>query len=186
MKELLTTLGFSVIQYAARFYNTDGSIQIRRHQILVVSLGAQRYLINVGVRNESPRKALRLCSGQIQSDGICEYRFEKDVFFGWMLLQKEHGKDWAVIYGFTEEPQLDLDYILPSFYCEKHPESTFNKYMKLSIFSGDSNYTIVDGIFQEYRNAKVQFRKHLTNRPEICKILKQYFNLENLPYIPLR
>ena len=51
-----------------------------------------------------------------------------------MLLQKEHGKDWAVIYGFTEEPQLD----------------------------GDSNYTIVDGIFQEYRNAKVQFRKHLT------------------------
>lgn len=36
--------------------------------------------------------------------------------------------------------------------------------MKLSIFSGDSNYTIVDGIFQEYRNAKVQFRKHLTNR----------------------
>lgn len=58
--------------------------------------------------------------------------------------------------------------------------------MKLSIFSGDSNYTIVDGIFQEYRNAKVQFRKHLTNRPEICKILKQYFSLENLPYIPLR
>ena len=45
--------------------------------------------------------------------------------------------------------------------------------MKLSIFSCDSNYTIVDGIFQEYRNAKVQFRKHLTNRPEICKILKQ-------------
>ena len=150
------------LQYAARFYNTDGSIQIRRHQILVVFLGAQRYLIDVGVRNESPRKALRLCSGQIQSDGIYEYRFEKDDFFGWMLLQKEHGKDWAVIYGFTEEPQLDLDYILPSFYCEKHPESTFNKYMKLSIFSGDSNYTIVDGIFQEYRNAKVQFRKHLT------------------------
>ena len=121
------------MQYAARFYNTDSSIQIRRHQILVVFLGAQRYLIDVGVRNESPRKALRLCSGQIQSDGICEYRFEKDDFFGWMLLQKEHGKDWAVIYGFTEEPQLD----------------------------GDSNYTIVDGIFQEYRNAKVQFRKHL-------------------------
>ena len=59
------------------------------------------------------------------------------------------------------------------FLLWKHPESTFNKYMKLSIFSGDSNYTIVDGIFQEYRNAKVQFRKHLTNRPEICKILKQ-------------
>ena len=185
-KELLVALGFSVTQYAARFLNKDGSIQMRRHRVLVVTLNEHRYLVDVGVRNEAPRKALCLIEGQVQSDGICKYRFDKDDFFGWVLLQKEQGKDWKPIYGFTEEIQIDDDFVMPSFYCEKNPESTFNKFMKLSIFHGESNFTLVDGVFKEYRNAKIQFQRLLTDTAEIRDILKGYFGLEDLPYIPLR
>lgn len=184
-KELLVTLGFSVAQYAARFLDEDGPIQMRRHRVLIVALDKHRYLLDVGVRNEAPRKALLLTENEVQSDGICEYRFEKDTFFGWVLLQKEQGKDWAPMYGFTEEPQIDVDFIMPSFYCEKHPASTFNKFMKLSIFIGESNFTLVDGVFKEYRHAKVQFRRPLNDTAEIRDILKEYFGLENLTYIPL-
>lgn len=185
-KELLAALGFSVTQYAARFLDEEGPIQMRRHRVLLVTLNEERYLVDVGVRNEAPRKALHLIEDEIQSDGVCKYRFEKDDFFGWILLQKEQGKDWAPMYGFTEEVQIDDDFIMPSFYCEKHPNSTFNKFMKISIFTGESNFTLVDGVFKEYRNAKVQFRKQLTDTVEICDILKHYFGLENLSYIPLR
>ena len=185
-KELLNTTGFSVAQYAARFMNRPGILQMRRHRVLVVTLGKERFLVDVGVRNEAPRKALRLVCGEVQTDGVCEYRFEKDDFYGWVLLQKEQGKDWAPSYGFTEEPQVDDDYVMPAFYCEKHPDSGFNKYMKLSIFSGKSNYTLVDGVFKEYRDARVKLRKNLTDRDEIREILKKYFGLEHLSYIPLR
>ncbi len=185
-KELLTALGFSVTQYAARFLDEEGPIQMRRHRVLVVTLNEQRYLVDVGVRNEAPRKALRLIEDEVQSDGICKYRFQKDDFFGWVLLQKEQGKDWASMYGFTEEIQIDDDFVMPSFYCEKHPKSTFNKFMKISIFIGESNFTLVDGAFKEYRHAKVQLRKRLTDPTEIRDILKRYFGIENLSYIPLR
>lgn len=49
--------------------------------------------------------------------------------------------------------------------------------MKISIFSGESDFTLVNEIFQEYRNAKVQYRKRLTSQSEISDILKIYFGL---------
>lgn len=177
-KELLETIGFSVIQYAARFLDQPETIQMRRHRVLVVTIDGICYLTDVGVRNEAPRKALQLVQGNVQSDGICQYRFEKDDFFGWVLLQKERKKDWKPMYGFTEEIQVDDDFVMPSFYCEHHPDSTFNKFMKISIFSGKSNFTLVNGIFQEYRNAKVQLRKKLTSKSETDNILKIYFGLD--------
>lgn len=181
-KELLETVGFTVMQYAARFLDEPETIQMRRHRVLVVTIDGQRYLTDVGVRNEAPRKALQLVQGYVQSDGICQYRFEKDDFFGWVLLQKERKKNWKPMYGFTEEIQVDDDFVMPSFYCERHPDSTFNKFMKISIFSEKSNFTLVNGIFQEYRNAKVQLRKKLTNRSETDNILKTYFGLEDQFY----
>lgn len=50
--------------------------------------------------------------------------------------------------------------------------------MKISIFRGASDLTLVNGVFQEYRDAKVQFRKRLTSRSETHDILRKYFNLE--------
>ena len=90
------------------------------------------------------------------------------------------------MYGFTEEVQIDDDFVMPSFYCEKHPDSGFNKYMKISIFSGASNFTIVDGVFKGYCSGKVQLRKRLTGPEELGGILKQYFRLENISYLPPR
>ena len=159
---------------------------MRRHRVLVVTIGNQRYLVDVGVRNEAPRRALCLTCSEVQSDGVCQYRFDEDSFFGWVLLQKEQGKDWKPMYGFTEETQVDDDFVMPSFYCEKHPDSGFNKYMKVSIFKGASNFTIVDGTFKEYRSGKVQLQKRLTGPEELREVLKRYFGLENPPCLPLR
>lgn len=185
-KELLETLGFSVAQYAGRFLNSDGSIQMRRHRVLVVSIGGERFLVDVGVRRESARKALLLSCNDVQSDGICQYRFIKDPFFGWILQQKEQGKDWKSRFGFTEEPQIDDDFIMPSFYCEQHPDSTFHSFMKLSIFRGKSNFTLVDGIFSEYCNAKVQFSRSVTCKEEVRDLLCNCFLIPHPPCLPLR
>ncbi|MBQ1172041.1 MAG: arylamine N-acetyltransferase [Lachnospiraceae bacterium] len=175
--ELLKSCGFDVVQYAARFMDEEGIVQMRRHRILVVRIGDERYLTDVGVRSESPRIPLKLVCDELQTDNICEYKFQRDPFYGWVLYQKERGKQWKTIYGFTEEPQIDDDFVMPSFYCEKHPDSTFNKFMKISIFRGESNFTLVNGIFREYRNAKVHIKKELTNNAETSEILKKYFGL---------
>lgn len=89
---LLQSLGFAVTQYAARFMDEPGVVQMRRHRILVVDLDGRRYLTDVGVRSESPRKPLELVFDAIQSDGVCNYQFRKDDFYGWTLWQEEKGQ----------------------------------------------------------------------------------------------
>lgn len=185
-KELLETIGFSVAQYAGRFLYEGQPVQSRRHRVLVVTFGTERYLLDIGVRNEAPRRALRLVAGEVQSDGVCDYRFDRDDFYGWLLMQRERGKDWKPTYGFTEEVQVDADFVPPCFYCERHPDSGFNKVMKISIFRGESNFTLVDGVFQEYRNAAVQEQRRLASREEVAAVLRECFGLDGLAYIPLR
>ena len=136
---------------------------------MVVQIRNERYLTDVGIRSESPRTPIKLVSDELQSDGICEYRFRQDPFYGWVLCQKERRKAWRAMYGFTEEQQIDDDFVMPSFYCEKHMD------LLLSFFL---NFTLVNGVFQEYRNAKVQLRKKLKSKSETSDILKTYFGLD--------
>lgn len=175
---LLKSLGYPVTQYAGRFMDEPGDIQMRRHRILVVELEGKRYVCDVGVRSESPRCPLELTEGLVQTDGISEYRYEKDPFFGWVLTQKEAGKDWKPMLGFTEEVQIDADYVMPSFYCEKHPDSTFNKFMKVSIFTPDSDLTIVGNTFKVYRGGKVVERRELQTNREVVTLLKEPFGIQ--------
>ena len=174
---LLKSLGYQVTQYAGRFMDEAGPVQMRRHRILVVNLGEKRYVCDVGVRSESPRCPLELTEGLVQTDGVSEYRYQKDPFFGWVLTQKEAGKDWQTMLGLTEETQIDVDYVMPSFYCEKHPDSTFNKFMKISIFTADSNLTISHNTFKVYRGAKVAKRREIPTNEEAVRMLRDIFGI---------
>lgn len=175
---LLKSLGYLVTQYAGRFMDEPGDIQMRRHRILVVELEDKRYVCDAGVRSESPRCPLELTEGLVQTDGISEYRYQKDPFFGWVLMQREAGKDWKHMLGFTKEVQIDVDFIMPSFYCEKHPDSTFNKFMKVSIFTPDSDLTIVGNTFKVYRGGKVVERHELQTNEDAVKLLKDTFGIQ--------
>lgn len=91
--------------------------------------------------------------------------------------------NWAKtgnIYGFTEEPQLDLDFVIPSFFCEKHPASEHNKFRKISIFTATSQIGLVDDELEVYQNAKIDQRKRLQSEEEIHEILRTIFGIENI------
>lgn len=175
---LLKSLGYSVAQYSGRFMDEPGHIQMRRHRILVVNLNGRRYVCDVGVRSESPRIPLKLVEGLVQSDSISEYRYEKDPFYGWVLMQHEQGKEWKPLLGFTEEPQIDDDFVMPSYYCEKHRDSTFNKFMKISIFTDNCNKTIVGDVFSVYSGARVTERHKIASKEEAINLLQTLFGID--------
>ena len=147
---LLEKIGFSMKNHASRYLFGGDLVQMRRHRVMTVSLDGQRYLTDVGVNGESPRMPLLLEEGNVQSDGVAEYRLEKDPFWGWLLWQRLEDHDWHRLYGFTEEPQLDLDYVMPCLFCDVHPDSPINKFEKISIFTEDSNIRIWDGEYQVF------------------------------------
>lgn len=174
---LLKSLGFDVTNLAGRYIDSETTFQMRRHRILKVKTEDGTYLCDVGVRSESPRKALKLVDGLVQNDGVCDYKLEKDDFYGHILWQKEQGKVWRKIYGFTEEPQIDIDYIMPSFFCEKHPDSPFIDIRKISVFTDTSVISIVDDVLKIYEFGKVVERVVLNDAAETQNALLKYFKI---------
>ena len=174
---VLKTLGFNVVQFAGRFMNEPGVIQMRRHRVLIITLGDKRYVCDVGMRSETSRFPLELTEELIQSDGVGEYKFRKDDFYGWVIMQRLPGKDWKDLYGFTEELQVDDDFVMPSFYCEKHPDSPFNKIMKIAIYTPDSNLNIVDNEYKVYKMGKCVEEYIIKDRDEAEKMLLEKFGI---------
>lgn len=178
---LLKSLGFEVINLAGRFINDSDAFQMRRHRVLKVITSHGTYICDVGVRNESSRAALKLIDGLIQSDGISEYKFESHDFYGHILWQKEKYKEWKILYAFTDEPQLDIDYVMPSFFCEKHPDSPFISFKKISIFTDKANITLVDNILKFYQDSKVIKEVTFKKLEEVNYALENYFGIKITP-----
>lgn len=174
---LLSSLGYDVVQYAGRFMNEPGVIQMRRHRILIVTLDGKRYLCDVGMRAETSRVPLELTDGLVQTDGVGLYRFESDDFYGHVLYQKLSDKEWKPLYAFTEEVQIDDDFVMPSFYCEKHPNSPFNKILKIAIYTRDSNLNIVDNVYKVYKMGKCVEEHIIESREEARMMLKEKFGI---------
>ncbi len=174
---LLKSLGFDVTNLAGRFIDEDEALQMRRHRILKVKTMDGTYICDVGIRNECSRMALKFVDGLIQDDGISEYKLLPDDFFGHILWQKEKGKSWKKCYGFTQEPQSDIDYVMPSFFCEKHPGSPFIGFKKISIFTDTSNINIVRDDLIFYENAGIAKRVPLKNKTETDAALAHFFGI---------
>ena len=178
---LLESLSFEVTSYSARFIDKMETYQLRRHRVMCVTLGEKRYLTDVGVNSESPRVPLEITEGLIQSDGISQYKFTRSEFWGWLLWQKERGKIWKRLFGFTEEPQIDKDFITASFWCDAHPDSPFIKSKKLSIFREDCNITIRGNYLKFYLGGRVKYRYKINTGAELKEILWEYFGI-NVDY----
>ena len=174
---LLKSICFDVKSHLSRYIIPEGEIHQRTHRVMTVTIGGERYLSDVGVNSECSRKPLLLAEGLIQSDGISEYRLEKDDFFGWILWQKLKNNDWRRLYGFTEEPQLDIDYIMPCIFCDTHPLSGINKFEKVSIFTENSNIRIWDGHYQEFSGGEIVNDEIISDDKKV-RILHDLFNIQ--------
>lgn len=174
---LLESLGFTVKSYAARFIDRLDEIQMRRHRVMCVTIENKRYLTDVGVNSESTRQPLEMIDGLVQSDGISEYKFSNDPFWGWVLWQKEKRKPWKRMFGFTEELQLDMDFIPASIYTDFHPASTLNKTKAISVFREDCNITIRGNLLKFYLGGKVKYRYNILTEAELKSILWEYFGI---------
>ena len=180
-RELLMSLGYKVDQLVGRFIDPPGSpIQMRRHRVLIAEHEGEKYVCDVGVRIESTRIKLLLDSGCVQSDGFAEYKMERDSFYGHVILQNmlvPAGSGWQRLYAFTDEPQLDIDYEMPSFYCERHPDSPFNKFSMIGVRT-DYGMICLDGRYLKRTDkdgTKTILR--IEDEKEAAEITEKYFGL---------
>ena len=177
---LLRSMNYDVTDHLARFLLDEPNIPMRRHRVLKVQLADGTYVCDVGIGIESPRIPLRLIENIVQNDGFAEYRFENEPFLGWVLWQKKLMGEWKKLYSFTDEVQLSVDFLQPSFYCEKSPDSIFNKAPIIALKTNVGLNSYDGKVFKV--SSKGNIMKSITpkDKADEQKLIAELFGLNNI------
>lgn len=152
---LLRALGYTVTDYAARYLRGETTIPMRRHRVLKVEATDGVWLCDVGIGERCQREPIALAEGVEQHQFGETYRLEREPFLGWVLWDFHRGQ-WGRFYSFTEEPQLEVDFVAPNFYCEQHPDSPFNKTEMFALKTEDGRITLDGNIFKRFSGETVE------------------------------
>ena len=112
----------------------------------------------MGIGERAQREPIQLVEGLVQKQYGETYRLRKDGFLGWVL-EDFHKGVWADFYSFTEEPQLVEDYVALNFYCEKHPDSPFNKDEMFALKTADGRITLDGHVYKEIHGDQVMVKE---------------------------
>lgn len=141
LTHMLREMGFEVSERFARFLRGEPEVPMRRHRVTIVHMPDGDYLCDIGVGLIAPRLPLRIEENTIQEQNGETYRFTKDARHGWILWDLYRGR-WREYICFSDDRVFDVDFLQPSFYCEKHPDSPFNKEYMLAIKTEAGRRTI--------------------------------------------
>ncbi len=179
--EVYRSLGYTVTEYMARYLRGETEIPMRRHRVLGVTCAdGSTYICDAGIGQSAFRVPLKMAEGTVSEQYGETYRVTKDDFFGWVISDFHKGT-WRQFYGFTEEPQLNIDYIMPSFWCEHAPESPFTSAEMFSVKTPTGRITLDSNIFHIFDGDTVT-EKYLTE-DQVKEVYTKYFGLpyyENL------
>lgn len=177
LEYLLKALGYKTVNCFARYLRGENKIPMRRHRVIIAESDDLdcRYFVDAGIGERAPRLPLKLLAGVEQEQYGEVYRFEEDESLGWVLWDRHKG-EWNRFMSFTEDNQVEEDYLTTSFYCEKHPDSPFNKGNMLSIKTANGRKTVSDNEFRVFDGGDVEVQI-IRNKAELNKILAEHFGI---------
>ena len=174
--ELLRSLGYGVTEYMARYLRGEHEIPMRRHRVILAEdCEGGRWICDAGIGQSAFREPLEFREGAESKQYGEVYRVTKEPFFGWVISDLYHG-EWRKFYSFTEEEQLNIDYVMPSFWCEHAPESPFRDAPMLSVKTPEGRVTVDGDVFRIFRGDEVEER--VISEEERAGIYRKYFGLD--------
>ena len=173
---LLEGLGYGVKSYFARFLRGESELPMRRHRVLCVECEGESYICDVGIGQIAPRFPLKLEMGLVQEQNGETYRFEYDEKLGYVLWELYKG-EWRRYFSFFPEEQIEIDFLQPSFFCEKHPDSVFNKTAIVAIKTEKGRKSINDREYKEFIGEEPVLIKSDLSDGELSEILRTEFGI---------
>lgn len=174
---MLLKMGFSVSERFARFLRGENEIPMRRHRVTVVTLEDGEYFMDIGVGQIAPRLPVKMEEHLVQTQNGETYRFERDARHGWVLWELHHGA-WREYLAIPNDIAYPVDFIQPSFFCEKHPDSVFNRQRMIAIKTDTGRKTVDGNTYKVFEGEMLtEIKENLTDE-EITQILKTHFFLK--------
>ncbi|MBO5252550.1 MAG: arylamine N-acetyltransferase [Clostridia bacterium] len=177
---MLRVMGFTVTERFARYLRGESEVPMRRHRVCVVTLEDGDYMLDIGVGQIAPRLPLKIEEGLIQEQNGETYKFLRDAEHGWVLWDMYHG-DWREYICFTDDKAIDVDFVQPSFFCEAHPDSVFNKEPMIAIKTEDGRRTIDGRVYKEFIGEKLVCIEEDISDARMADLLENAFKLTPNP-----
>jgi len=175
---MLGEMGFRVSERFARFLRGESEIPMRRHRVTVVSMEDGDYLMDIGVGQIAPRQPLKIEEGLVQEQNGETYCFRRDDVHGWVLSDLSHGQ-WRDYICFADAPAFEIDFLQPSFFCEKHPDSVFNKRMMIAIKTDGGRKTLDDHTYKVFVGETLVQIEENVSEERVRELLEREFLLKN-------
>ena len=79
-------------------------------------------------------------------------------------------------FGFTMELQINADFVMPCFYCEKHPGSPFIHNNMVGIHTATGSWNLSGMQLRRLEGAQIVERRDLTEE-ELPDVLQEIFGM---------
>ena len=172
---VLEELGFRVTMLAARVRIGSDRMRARTHMLLMVNLGGEQRLADVGFGAKGFLKPLPFQPGKTFRRFHWAYRIVEDG--GIWVLQTREEDGWIDLYAFSLEPQYGIDYKVANYYVSTHPDSQFTKGIIVQQPTPEARYSLLNLDFSVDRGTSVTTRT-LGDPAELLCVLEDVFGLE--------
>lgn len=178
LDRVLRELGFNVQGLAARvrWNQPEGTVQARGHMLLLITLGGQRYIADVGFGGLTLTAPLLLEPGLEQSTPHERFRLlpEGDEFQLQALIKGQ----WQSVYQFSLQPQLLPDYEVSNWYLSNYPQSHFLAGILVARSVPGRRLTLRNNQLSEHRLNGGTEKRIIENGAELKAVLENVFGLD--------
>ena len=126
MTTVLRQLGFSVNTLAARVMRGSSAVRAKTHQMQVVEVDGERFVVDVGFGGNGLIAPLHFQPEVIDRQYSESFRLTTDERFGHVLEALVRDR-WQKLYAFTLEEQLPVDYELMNYFTSTSPDALFTQ-----------------------------------------------------------
>jgi N-hydroxyarylamine O-acetyltransferase len=174
---ILRDLGFDVQGLAARvMWNApEGAIRKRSHMLLLIQLGGERYVADVGFGGLTLTAPLRLVTDIEQLTPHEPFRLiDQDGDF---VLQAHVRDTWKALYRFDLQRQHLVDYEVSSWYLSNHPQSPFVANLMAARPVPGRRYALFNNTLTVHELGGRSEQQTLTTANEIRHVLETQFDI---------
>ncbi|EON78120.1 arylamine N-acetyltransferase [Lunatimonas lonarensis] len=174
---VLRKIGFKVRSLAARvlWQLPAGKIMPRDHMVLMVSLHAERYLVDVGWGGNTLTKPLLLGNDQMQATPHEPFKLQNCD--GIYTLSIQLNGEWEPMHQFGLEEYLLPDYEVISWYLNQHPDSLFVNHLMAARTTKSERLALKDDQFTIHPTNGVTEKKRLGTPGEVLDVLQDRFGI---------
>jgi len=175
---VLTALGFRVVGLSARviWERIDDTPRARTHMLLLVPIGRESYLCDVGFGGLTMTGPLRLTLDAEQHTPHETFRVLGDG--GEYLSQANVRGDWRTLYRFDLQEQLQPDIEVAEFCVAQHPGSPFRTRLMAARRDGDRTLKLRDRELTIQHRDGTREQRELEVVPELRAALDELFGID--------